>query len=213
MSTPGGNWKDLVKASEDGNERIVRFHLSERVDPNFQHPEYFTTPLCTAVRAGNLNIVKILVEEGGSDPGLIEELSCESPIELARQMKYFEIADYLNSVLPVDQQLKIHNVVVTGANRGIGKAIARSILNEGHRVPLTTRSSDTAESATEELAQETGNDKVSYVIGHLGTIQGAYSLAFQIKKEFPNVDRLILNAGIWPTEKMINTDGLEEAFM
>ena len=213
MSTSGGNWKDLVKAAEDGTEGFVRYHLRSGVDPNFQHPEFFTTPLCTAIRAGNLSIVKILVEEGGSDPGLIEELSCDSPIELARQMKHFEIVDYLNSALPVDLQLKIHNIVVTGACRGIGKAIARSLLNEGHRVLLTCRSLEKAESVAKELVQDTGNEKVSYVIGYLDTIKGAYNLAFQIKKEFPNVDRLILNAGIWPTEKIVNADGLEESFM
>lgn len=213
MSTSAGNWKDLVKAAEAGNESVVRYHLRSGVDPNFQHPEFFTTPLCVAIKAGNLNIVKILVEEGGSDPGLIEESSCDPPIDLARELKHFNIVDYLNSRLPMDRCFRVHHVVVTGANRGIGRAISKNLLNEGHRVLLTCRSLEKAQTVAEELALDTGNDKLAFVVGNLDTIEGAYDLAFQIKKKLPNVDRLILNAGIWPTERKVNADGLEEGFM
>ena len=44
-------------------------------------------------------------------------------------------------------------------------------------------------------------------------MKGASNLARRIQKEFSKVDRLILNAGIWPTEKRIDADGLEEGLM
>lgn len=212
MSTSGGNWKDLVKAADQGDANVVRFHLSCGVDPNFQHPEYFTTPLCTAIRAGHLDIVQILVE-GGSDPELIEELSCDSPLEIARQMQQHKIVDYLNTVLPEDKRFKINNVVVTGGNRGIGKAVTKRILAQGHRVLFTCRDSIVAKAVADELVQETGNDRIDFIIGNLSTVQEAFELATKISKDFAKVDRLILNAGLWPTEKVINADGLEEGFM
>ena len=79
----GGNWKDLIKASEVGDVAKARYHLSLGVDPNFQHPEYFTAPIFEAVRGGHLELVKILVEEGGADPSLMEELSGDTVVDVA----------------------------------------------------------------------------------------------------------------------------------
>jgi hypothetical protein len=70
----------------------MRYHLRNLVDPNFQHPEFFSTPLGHAIRAGHLEIVKILVE-GGSDPDLTEEMSYERPIDMALKLKYHKIVD------------------------------------------------------------------------------------------------------------------------
>ena len=75
-------------------------------------------------------------------------------------MKSFRIVDYLNSVLPVDQQWTILNVVVPGGNRGSGKVIAKNIFNEGHRVLFTCRSLEKAIIVSTELVQDTGNNKV-----------------------------------------------------
>ena len=213
MSTSGGNWKDLLKAAQEGDKDIVRFHLQRGVDPNFQHPEYFTTPLCTAIRAGHLPIVKILVHQGGADPGLVEELSCDSPLDIALHEQQHKIVEYLNTVLPKEQRFRVHNVLVTGGNRGIGKAICKRILKQGHCVRFTCRDAVVAKAVAAELAQETGNDKIDFIVGTLNSVKDAFELVSNIEKRFPEVDRLILNAGMWPTEKVINVDGLEESFM
>jgi NAD(P)-dependent dehydrogenase (short-subunit alcohol dehydrogenase family) len=210
--TNGGNWKDLVKAADEGNAAIVRYHLRNSIDPNFQHPEFFSTPLGHAIRAGHLEIVKILVE-GGSDPDLMEEMSDERPVDMALTQKHHKIVDYLNSILPEKRKRKVHNIVVTGANRGIGQAIARQLLDAGHRVLVVCRTAEKAETTVADLAQETGNDKVSFVVGDLGSIASSRDVASKIKESFPNLDRLVLNAGVWPVEKTINADGLEVGFV
>ena len=55
----GGNWKDLLKAAEEGDAAKARYHIAGGVDPNFQHPEYFTAPIHEAIKHGNLEIVQI----------------------------------------------------------------------------------------------------------------------------------------------------------
>jgi len=79
----GGNWKDLLKASGEGNSRLVQYHLRNGVDPNFQHAEYFTCPIFEAIRNGHEDIVRILIEEGNADPGIVEELTDQTTIEAA----------------------------------------------------------------------------------------------------------------------------------
>lgn len=41
----GGNWKELLYASERGDLDLMRYHLRMGIDPNYQHPEFLTTPL------------------------------------------------------------------------------------------------------------------------------------------------------------------------
>lgn len=96
MTSNGGNWKDLLKASGEGNAQLVDYHLRRGVDPNFQHPEYFTCPIFEAIPNGHLNIVKILVEQGNANPNIVEELSDQTLMEVALQEGYHDIVDYLN---------------------------------------------------------------------------------------------------------------------
>ena len=66
MATSAGNWKDLVKAAEQGDKTIVRFHLRCGVDPNFQHPEYLSTPLLEAIKHDQIHVIPILLKSGAS---------------------------------------------------------------------------------------------------------------------------------------------------
>ena len=159
-----------------------------------------------------MNIVQTLVQ-GGSDPGLVEVLSCDSPIEIALESKQHRIVDYLNTVLPSTCGRVLSDSVVTGGNRGIGRAISKQILAQGHRVVFTCRDAEVAEAVASELLQETGNDKISFVIGNLNTVQETFDVASKVAKDFAEIDRLILNAGMWPTKKVANADGLEEGFV
>lgn len=39
-----GDWKDLYQAALDGNLALVRHHMGEGVNPNYQHPEILHAP-------------------------------------------------------------------------------------------------------------------------------------------------------------------------
>jgi len=60
----GGDWKALYDAAENGDLDEVRRWLDAGVDPNYQHPEYGTTPLIGAAEKGQLGAVKLLVQRG-----------------------------------------------------------------------------------------------------------------------------------------------------
>jgi NAD(P)-dependent dehydrogenase (short-subunit alcohol dehydrogenase family) len=213
MATAGGNWKDLLKASGQGDVALIRYHLQQGVDPNFQHPEYFTCPIFDAVRNGHWNAVKVLIEEGNADPNCTEELSDQTPIEAAVESKHYEIAEYLNSILPTKFQHKFRKVLVTGGNRGIGKAIVEQLLNKGHRVVFTCRTDKAGASVRDELKAATRNPKVDYIRGDLSSIQSTLALAKAVQTYFPSINVLIHTAGVvWPTKKQLNADGLEVSF-
>ncbi len=63
----------------------------------------------------------------------------------------------------MDLQLTGKRAIVTGASRGIGKAIARQLLEEGVEVVIAARGREGLEAAAAALAQETGGRVVPVV--------------------------------------------------
>lgn len=223
MTAIGGNWKDLLKASGEGDLALIRYHLNQGVDPNYQHPEYFTCPIFEAIRNGQKDAIQLLVEQGKADCSLLEDLTDQTPVEVALQEKQWDVIEYLNTQLPPQQQWKPKHVLVTGGNRGIGKAICAKLVQEGHVIVFTCRSQQAGDITRRELLEtldpsiRANNNrsfcKIDYIVGDLSTIESTRILAKQIKTEFPTMNVLIHNAGIWPTTKQVNEDGLEMAFM
>lgn len=211
MST-GGNWKDLLKASGEGNTRLVQYHLRNGVDPNFQHAEYFTCPIFEAIRNGHQDIVKILIEEGKADPGIIEELTDQTTIEAAVESGQFEIVDYLNSLLPAHRRYRFRNVLVIEGYHGIGKAICKVLLSKGHRVAFTCPSELDGDVAIKDLKATTSNPKVEYILAKVDTIRSVIDLAHSIQEKFSSLDTLIYNVEVQPVIKQVNEDGLESTF-
>jgi NAD(P)-dependent dehydrogenase (short-subunit alcohol dehydrogenase family) len=66
----------------------------------------------------------------------------------------------------MDLGLRGKVTVVTASSRGIGKGIARVMLQEGARVMLFARNADELKATASELSRETGGD-VAYVQGDL----------------------------------------------
>ncbi|KAL3936687.1 MAG: hypothetical protein SGBAC_008046 [Bacillariaceae sp.] len=209
----GGNWKDLFKAAEEGDVPKTRYHLAGGVDPNWQHPEYFTAPIHEAIKNGHLEIVKILVEEGGAKPGLMEELTDDTTIDIARANLQFEILEYLNTKVPQELRFDSRVVLVTEGLVGTGKILALELLMKGHEVFFVASSEEEALKASEELRQESGNSKIGYIIGKLDTIHDVYQLAKTVQQQIPKLNTLVQNACIWPFSRQTNDDGLESSFM
>jgi NAD(P)-dependent dehydrogenase (short-subunit alcohol dehydrogenase family) len=232
----GGNWKDLLKAAGDGDLAAARYHLRcGGVDPNYQHPEYFTAPIFEAIRAGHLDMVRLLVQGEGdvgvgpspssssttttkatttrANPQLVEELTDMTPLEVALEGGRHAIVDYLNTRLPPEARWHPRRVLVTGGNRGIGRAIVEQLLRQGHAVAFTCRNATAGRAVAEELVHATGNTKLQLVVGDLSTIASTRALGRSILAHPFIPTTLVHNAGLWPTECRINPDLLEQSFM
>lgn len=87
------------------------------------------------------------------------------------------------------------NAVVTGASRGIGEAIARTLAEGGARVALVARNTE----ALEKIAETLPNDPV-VLHADLSSSDGWKPLAEAILEQLGPVDVLVNNAGVSSNE-------------
>jgi NAD(P)-dependent dehydrogenase (short-subunit alcohol dehydrogenase family) len=82
-------------------------------------------------------------------------------------------------------------IFITGSTDGLGRAAARTLLNEGHGVVLHARAEDRA-AAVHDLEA----DALGLVIGDLGSAAGTLSVAEQVNA-IGHMDAVIHNAGTY----------------
>jgi 3-oxoacyl-[acyl-carrier protein] reductase len=87
------------------------------------------------------------------------------------------------------------NCLVTGATRGIGRAIAKMLLTEGAQVAICGRRQEIVDKAVQELAQETGG-KVEGKAADVRDYDQVRELFGFIDERFGGVDILVNNAGV-----------------
>ena len=85
-----------------------------------------------------------------------------------------------------------HTMIITGASRGIGAAVARAAVTRGMNVVLNARSGD----ALVALAQSLGGDKVVVVDGDVSNEATCAQIVNTAMDRFGGIDSLINNAGI-----------------
>ena len=88
------------------------------------------------------------------------------------------------------------NAIVTGASRGIGKAIAIGFARAGARVAVTSRKVNDLEATAAEIAAFGGEALV--VQSHLGKLEEITKMVDTVKKSFGRIDILVNNAGASP---------------
>src|SRR5258705_3352894 len=84
--------------------------------------------------------------------------------------------------------------VVTGGTRGIGRAIAESLLRAGASVAICGRTRDSVERAVTELKQATGGD-VSGEAADVANWDEVERFFASVKSRFGGLDILVNNAG------------------
>lgn len=82
----GGDWKEMYVAAERGDLDLVRYHISNGIDPNYQHPEMLATPLVAAINAGHTAVALYLLGKN-ADPELRSFYDHLTPWEAATRMK------------------------------------------------------------------------------------------------------------------------------
>lgn len=101
-------------------------------------------------------------------------------------------------------QLAGRVAVITGASRGIGRAVAERMLQLGANVVVNYVRDQKAANEVVSLAQKTGVEAIA-VQADVSQLEGARALTAATIDHFKRLDFLICNAGIWegaPVERM-----------
>jgi 2-deoxy-D-gluconate 3-dehydrogenase len=85
--------------------------------------------------------------------------------------------------------------LVTGCNRGIGKAMAEALAEAGADIIGVSSSLAVTESAVQKSVQERGRQFYPYQV-NLGDRESLYAFIKQVKDEHKSIDILVNNAGI-----------------
>ncbi|MFT5144987.1 MAG: NAD(P)-dependent dehydrogenase (short-subunit alcohol dehydrogenase family) [Rhodothermales bacterium] len=109
-------------------------------------------------------------------------------------------------------QIEGSTCVITGANSGIGKAAASEMARHGARVVMVCRSRERGRQALVEVCQDSGSSSVDLMIADLSVQQEVKDLAARIAAEYPQVDVLVNNAGLFKGKRELTVDGLETTF-
>ncbi|GJC82709.1 putative oxidoreductase C30D10.05c [Colletotrichum liriopes] len=96
-------------------------------------------------------------------------------------------------------------IIVTGASRGIGLAIAQHLLKDSHKVVLAARSKDQLE------ALKTAHPgQVEYVAGDLGDLKSIPKIAEVAVKTFGKIDGIVINHGVLEPVTRLADSSVEE---
>ncbi|RKT45728.1 SDR family oxidoreductase [Thiocapsa rosea] len=102
-------------------------------------------------------------------------------------------------------------VLVTGANSGLGKALAHAFARDGMRVGMLVRNEERGRVARDEIIAATGNQDVHLFVADLGSQQEVRRAAAQILDRFERLDVLINNAGTAYARRRTSPEGLERS--
>jgi uncharacterized protein len=57
-----GNWKELFSATIEGNLNLVKYHVKNGTNVDYQHPEIMMTILVAAIKEGHTKIAIYLLQ-------------------------------------------------------------------------------------------------------------------------------------------------------
>lgn len=100
-------------------------------------------------------------------------------------------------------------IIITGASRGIGFAIAERYAREGWNMAICSRNSQKIADAKEKLRALNPAIKILAEVCDMGVKEQVFAFADKCLKEFSAIDILVNNAGIY-TPGVISDDGFED---
>jgi NAD(P)-dependent dehydrogenase (short-subunit alcohol dehydrogenase family) len=102
--------------------------------------------------------------------------------------------------------------LVTGANRGLGKATALGLARQAATVVMLGRDATRVALASDAVRRESGNPHVSYVVVDLGSLASVRKAADEVARRFSAIHVLVNNAGVNLRRRVISPDGFEMTF-
>jgi NAD(P)-dependent dehydrogenase (short-subunit alcohol dehydrogenase family) len=103
-------------------------------------------------------------------------------------------------------------VAITGANAGIGRAIAETLAGWGATVLACGRNETKLNASADAIRKASGNDRVRTFVADLSSMREVRRLAAEITNSTERLDVLINNAGIALDKRVETADGFETTF-
>jgi NAD(P)-dependent dehydrogenase (short-subunit alcohol dehydrogenase family) len=113
---------------------------------------------------------------------------------------------------PIRADLSGKTCLVTGANAGIGKAVARELARLGARVVMACRNAEKAEAARREIEGATGNHDLEVMTVDLSSRRSIDPFVESFAKRHPALHVLVNNAGVWLEKRQESADGVESTW-
>ena len=95
----------------------------------------------------------------------------------------------------MDLGIQNRNFIITGASRGIGRAITESLLSDGANVCLVARGQDQLKKTADELRKQYGEDRVISWQADSADEVALLELRQQITQQWEGLDGVIANVG------------------
>lgn len=105
------------------------------------------------------------------------------------------------------ESLKGKTALITGAGKGIGRAIAIALANEGVNVALLSRTEKDLKNVAEEV--KASHVKTAIAVADVSDLTAVNKAVEKIQSELGNIDILINNAGIGKFGKFLELDPVE----
>ncbi|TDZ35937.1 putative oxidoreductase [Colletotrichum spinosum] len=96
-------------------------------------------------------------------------------------------------------------IIVTGASRGIGLAVAKFLLKDSHKLVLAARSKDQLEALKSEYPGQ-----VEYVAGDLGDLKTIPKIAEVAVEKFGRIDGVVINHGVLEPVTRLENASIED---
>ncbi len=110
---------------------------------------------------------------------------------------------------PAPDALRGTTAMVTGANSGIGKAIAGGLAVLGAHVLMTVRNRERGERARDELAAAHPGRQLSVEVCDIANLDAVREFTADLTNRLRRLDILVHNAGVLPPQRTETADGHE----
>ena len=99
--------------------------------------------------------------------------------------------------------------LVTGANAGMGKAIATGLARQGATVVMVARNREKGEEARAEIVTMTGNPSLDLLVADLSSQHAIRQLAQEFQQRYAQLHILVNNVGAHFQHRQMSVDGIE----